>query len=132
MCGISTRLVGRMLSGRLTWLTRLTPPAPGARPTRLSLLAAGARPVPLAQPVLVAWATFLALRAAATANAADCAALARLSLPHTTITLAEAVPACICNGKVDRTRPLRPLPQVSIYKGSGSTDEAGNLDCAAR
>ena len=32
-------------------------------------------------------------------------------------------------GKVVRTRPLCPYPQVATYKGSGSTDEAGNFSC---
>jgi feruloyl esterase len=34
-------------------------------------------------------------------------------------------------GKVDRTRPLCPYPQVARYKGTGSTDEAANFSCAA-
>jgi feruloyl esterase len=34
------------------------------------------------------------------------------------------------NGAVDRTRPLCPYPQVAVYKGSGSTDEAQNFTCA--
>ncbi len=34
-------------------------------------------------------------------------------------------------GKVDRTRPLCPYPQVAKYKGSGSTDDAANFACAA-
>jgi feruloyl esterase len=33
-------------------------------------------------------------------------------------------------GKVDRTRPLCPYPQVARYKGSGSIDEATNFTCA--
>ena len=33
------------------------------------------------------------------------------------------------NGKVDRTRPLCPYPQVAEYKGTGSTDEATNFIC---
>ena len=33
-------------------------------------------------------------------------------------------------GKVDRTRPLCPYPQVAKYKGSGSIDEAQNFECA--
>ena len=33
------------------------------------------------------------------------------------------------DGKVDRTRPLCPYPQVATYKGSGSTDEAANFAC---
>ena len=34
--------------------------------------------------------------------------------------------------KVDRTRPLCPYPQVAVYKGSGSTDDAANFVCKAR
>ena len=33
------------------------------------------------------------------------------------------------NGVVDRTRPLCPHPEVAVYKGSGSTDEAANFVC---
>src|SRR5688572_18757697 len=35
------------------------------------------------------------------------------------------------NGKVDRSRPLCPYPQVAKYKGSGSIDEASSFVCAA-
>jgi feruloyl esterase len=38
----------------------------------------------------------------------------------------------IANGEVDRTRPLCPYPQVAEYKGTGSTDEAGNFICKTR
>ncbi len=31
------------------------------------------------------------------------------------------------SGKVTRTRPLYPYPQVAKYKGSGSTDDAENF-----
>jgi tannase/feruloyl esterase len=34
-------------------------------------------------------------------------------------------------GKVDRTRPLCPYPQVAKYKGTGSIDEAANFQCVA-
>ena len=34
-------------------------------------------------------------------------------------------------GKIDRTRPLCPYPQVAKYKGSGSIDDAANFDCKA-
>ncbi|HVZ20031.1 MAG TPA: tannase/feruloyl esterase family alpha/beta hydrolase [Vicinamibacterales bacterium] len=34
-------------------------------------------------------------------------------------------------GKVDRTRPLCPYPQVAVYTGSGSTDVAANFVCKA-
>jgi feruloyl esterase len=34
-------------------------------------------------------------------------------------------------GKVTRTRPLCPYPQVAQYRGSGSTDEAENFVCKA-
>jgi len=33
------------------------------------------------------------------------------------------------NGKVDRTRPLCPYPQVARYKGAGSIDDAANFVC---
>ncbi|MGB6452767.1 MAG: tannase/feruloyl esterase family alpha/beta hydrolase [Steroidobacteraceae bacterium] len=32
-------------------------------------------------------------------------------------------------GRVDRTRPLCPYPEVAVYKGSGSTDEASSFAC---
>ena len=37
----------------------------------------------------------------------------------------------LTGGKVDRTRPLCPYPQVAAYSGSGSTDEAANFVCRA-
>jgi Tannase and feruloyl esterase len=33
------------------------------------------------------------------------------------------------NGVVDRTRPLCPYPQVAVYKGTGSIDEAASFAC---
>jgi len=33
------------------------------------------------------------------------------------------------NGEVARTRPLCPYPAVATYKGTGSTDDAGNFVC---
>ena len=33
------------------------------------------------------------------------------------------------DGKVDRTRPLCPYPQIATYKGSGSIDEAASFVC---
>lgn len=42
----------------------------------------------------------------------------------------DSIPAARYAGdKVDRTRPLCPYPQVAVYKGTGSTDEAGNFSC---
>jgi feruloyl esterase len=35
------------------------------------------------------------------------------------------------DGKVDRSRPLCPYPQVARYKGAGSIDDAANFTCAA-
>jgi feruloyl esterase len=35
------------------------------------------------------------------------------------------------DGKVDRTRPLCPYPQVAKYKGTGSIDDAANFECKA-
>ena len=41
-----------------------------------------------------------------------------------------AIPASrVEHGKVVRTRPLCPYPQVATYRGSGSTDEAKNFVC---
>ena len=36
------------------------------------------------------------------------------------------------DGRVDRTRPLCPYPQVAVYRGQGSTDAAGNFACMSR
>jgi feruloyl esterase len=45
----------------------------------------------------------------------------------------DALPAShVADGKVDRTRPLCPYPQVARYKGTGSTDEMVNFECAAQ
>jgi Tannase and feruloyl esterase len=38
----------------------------------------------------------------------------------------------VTNGKVERTRPLCPYPQVAVYKGTGSTDDAQNFACKTR
>jgi feruloyl esterase len=35
----------------------------------------------------------------------------------------------VTDGRVDRTRPLCPYPQVASYKGSGSTDDAASFVC---
>jgi pimeloyl-ACP methyl ester carboxylesterase len=35
------------------------------------------------------------------------------------------------NGKVDRTRPLCPYPQVARYRGTGSIEEAASFACVA-
>jgi feruloyl esterase len=43
----------------------------------------------------------------------------------------QIVAAHMTDGKPDRTRPLCPYPQVSQYKGSGSTDDAANFICKA-
>jgi len=34
--------------------------------------------------------------------------------------------------KVERTHPLCPYPQVAVYKGTGSTDDAANFACKVR
>ena len=41
------------------------------------------------------------------------------------------IAAKLAAGRIVRTRPLCPYPQVASYKGSGSTDEAANFSCAA-
>jgi len=35
----------------------------------------------------------------------------------------------LSGGRVDRTRPLCPYPQVAVYSGTGSTDDAANFTC---
>jgi Tannase and feruloyl esterase len=35
------------------------------------------------------------------------------------------------DGKIDRTRPLCPYPQVAVYNGTGSTDDAASFTCKA-
>jgi tannase/feruloyl esterase len=42
---------------------------------------------------------------------------------------AEVIASRVEHGKVVRTRPLCPYPQVATYKGTGSTDEARNFTC---
>ena len=42
---------------------------------------------------------------------------------------AQIVASHATDGKIDRTRPLCPYPQVAMYKGSGSTDEASSFAC---
>ena len=42
----------------------------------------------------------------------------------------EIVATHLMGGKVDRTRPLCPYPQVAKYNGHGSTDDAANFACA--
>jgi feruloyl esterase len=36
------------------------------------------------------------------------------------------------NGRVDRTRPLCPYPQVAVFTGTGSIDDAANFTCRAQ
>jgi len=42
----------------------------------------------------------------------------------------EIIASHTADGKVDRTRPLCPYPQVAKYKGTGSIDEAVNFACS--
>lgn len=37
----------------------------------------------------------------------------------------------VTDGKEDRTRPLCPYPQVAVYRGTGSVDDAANFACQA-
>jgi feruloyl esterase len=42
----------------------------------------------------------------------------------------DQIPASrVRDGKVDRTRPLCPYPQVATYKGTGNTDDAASFVC---
>jgi len=42
----------------------------------------------------------------------------------------QIVASKISNGKVERTRPLCPYPQIAKYKGAGSIDDAASFACA--
>lgn len=42
---------------------------------------------------------------------------------------AQITAAHVTNNRVDMTRPLCPYPQVAVYKGSGSTNDAANFAC---
>jgi feruloyl esterase len=44
---------------------------------------------------------------------------------------AQIIASHLTNGKVDKTRPLCPYPQVARYKGAGDTSDASNFVCAA-
>lgn len=45
----------------------------------------------------------------------------------------ESIPASrVRNGLVERTRPLCPYPQIAVYGGSGSLDDARNFACRVR
>src|SRR4029450_5885836 len=37
----------------------------------------------------------------------------------------------VLNNRVDMTRPLCPYPQVAVYRGSGSSNDAANFACKA-
>jgi feruloyl esterase len=41
----------------------------------------------------------------------------------------EVLASRVEHGKVMRTRPLCPYPQVATYQGKGSTDDAANFSC---
>jgi feruloyl esterase len=43
----------------------------------------------------------------------------------------QIVAAHVANGRVDRTRPLCPYPQVAVYKGTGSINDAASFSCKA-
>jgi len=36
------------------------------------------------------------------------------------------------DGKIGRTRPLCPYPQVAVFKGTGTADEAASFICKSR
>jgi feruloyl esterase len=44
---------------------------------------------------------------------------------------AEIPAALLADGRVVRTRPLCPYPQIARYKGSGSIDDASSFVCRA-
>jgi feruloyl esterase len=42
---------------------------------------------------------------------------------------AQIIAAHLTKGKVDKTRPLCPFPQVAKYSGTGDTNDAANFTC---
>ena len=38
----------------------------------------------------------------------------------------------ITDGNIDTTRPLCPYPQVAVWNGTGSTNDAANFSCKAQ
>ena len=54
---------------------------------------------------------------------------AKLAIGYTLAELANDITSIRRDGKVERTRPLCPFPQIAYYKGSGSIDEARNFEC---
>ncbi len=40
--------------------------------------------------------------------------------------------AHVAGNRVEMTRPLCPYPELAVYKGSGSTNDAGNFVCSVR
>ncbi len=45
---------------------------------------------------------------------------------------AQIIASHATDGKVDRTRPLCPYPQIARYKGTGSMDEAASFACTSK
>ncbi len=45
---------------------------------------------------------------------------------------ARVIASRLTAGKTERTRPLCPYPQVAVYTGKGSTDDAANFACKLR
>ena len=43
----------------------------------------------------------------------------------------QIIAAQVTDSRVDMTRPLCPYPQVAVYKGVGTTNDAGNFVCKA-
>ncbi len=41
----------------------------------------------------------------------------------------QIIAAHVTNGVIDSTRPLCPYPQVAVYNGTGSTNDAGSFSC---
>ena len=62
--------------------------------------------------------------------AARPAAAAKTAKPGAKMPAAESQPAP--QPKPQMTRPLCPWPQVAVYKGSGSADDAANFECKAK
>jgi feruloyl esterase len=62
----------------------------------------------------------------------ELAKIAALDQWMTTNKAPASVPASrVRDGKIDRTRPLCPYPQIAVYNGTGDAEDASNFRCGS-
>ena len=77
------------------------------------------------------WCPACSIAAAASAPTGSTRMTALINWVENGIAPATITASQVDNGKVVRTRPLCPYPQVARYSGSGSPDDAANFACKA-